>query len=233
MMKSRTAQLVFQSMYAALALVACVGSVGFYDMKFTSDFYIYFTNISNYLCAGIMMAELIQTAGKRGDGYVTAAPSLRVISMLGLVLTFLVFNLLLANDPARDPALNYKVECILCHIVLPILFVADWVMFYEHGKINWKLPLLSALFPLIYLVYVFLHAALWRFDSSIMNYAGTDPVIYPYFFLNPERVGICGIILWVAALLAGFVVLGYLFMMVDRLLWKTLHKEETERCKLK
>ena len=232
-MKSRTAQLVFQSMYASMALVACVGSVGFYDMKFTSDFYIYFTNISNYLCAGIMMAELIQTARKQGDSFVTTAPRLRVISMLGLVLTFLVFNLLLANDPARDPALNYKVECILCHIVLPILFVADWVIFYEHGKINWKLPLLSALFPLIYLVYVLLHAALWRFDSSVMNYAGTDPVIYPYFFLNPERVGIGGIILWVAALLAGFVVLGYLFMMVDRLLWKTLHKEETERCKLK
>ncbi|MBR0218586.1 MAG: Pr6Pr family membrane protein [Clostridia bacterium] len=219
-MKSRTAQLVFQSIFVALALVACVGSVGFYDMKFTSDFYIYFTNLSNYLCAGIMIAELIQTARKQGDSYVTAAPRLRVISMLGLVLTFLVFNLLLANDPARDPALNYKVECILCHIVLPILFVADWAMFYEHGKIDWKLPLLSALFPLIYLVYVFLHAALRRFDSSIMNYAGTDPVIYPYFFLNPERVGIGGIILWVGALLAGFVALGYLFMMVDRLLRK-------------
>ena len=219
-MKSRTAQLVFQSIFVALALVACVGSVGFYDMKFTSDFYIYFTNLSNYLCAGIMIAELIQTARKQGDGYVTAAPRLRVISMLGLVLTFLVFNLLLANDPARDPALNYKVECILCHIVLPILFVADWAIFYEHGKIDWKLPLLSALFPLIYLVYVFLHAALWQFDSSIMNYAGTDPVIYPYFFLNPERVGIGGIILWVGALLAGFVALGYLFMMVDRLLRK-------------
>ena len=219
-MKSRTAQLVFQSIFVALALVACVGSVGFYDMKFTSDFYIYFTNLSNYLCAGIMIAELIQTARKQGDSYVTAAPRLRVISMLGLVLTFLVFNLLLANDPARDPALNYKVECILCHIVLPILFVADWAIFYEHGKIDWKLPLQSALFPLIYLVYVFLHAALRRFDSSIMNYAGTDPVIYPYFFLNPERVGIGGIILWVGALLAGFVALGYLFMMVDRLLRK-------------
>ena len=219
-MKSRTAQLVFQSIYVALALVACVGSVGFYDMKFTSDFYIYFTNISNYLCAVIMMAELIQTARKQGDGYVTAAPRLRVISMLGLVLTFLVFNLLLANDPARDPALNYKVECILCHIVLPIMFVADWVLFYEHGKINWKLPLLSALFPLFYLIYVFLHAALLRFDSSIMNYAGTDPIIYPYFFLNPERVGTGGIIIWSAALLAGFVALGYLFMLADRLLRK-------------
>ena len=218
--QSRTAQLIFQSFYVALALIACAGSMGFYNMKFTSDFYIYFTNISNYLCAGIMMAELIQTAGKNGDSYVTTSPNLRLVSMLGIVLTFLVFNLLLANDPARDPALNYKVECILCHIILPIMCVADWVLFYEHGKINWKLPLLSALYPLLYLVYVFLHAALRRFDSSIVNYAGTDPIIYPYFFLNPERVGMGGIIIWIFALLAGFVILGYLFMMVDRLLGK-------------
>ena len=110
--------MIFQSFYVALALVACVGSVGFYDMKFTSDFYIYFTNISNYLCAGIMVAELIQTVRRKQDGYVTTAPRLRVISMLSLVLTFLIFNIMLANDPARDPALNYKVECILCHIIL-------------------------------------------------------------------------------------------------------------------
>ncbi len=216
--KNRTAQLIFQSVYVALAAVACVGSVGFYDMKFTSDFYIYFTNISNYLCAGIMIGELIQTAGKPSDSYVTTAPRIRVISMLGLVLTFLIFNILLANDPARDPALNYKVECILCHIILPVMYVADWVMFYEHGKINWKLPLLSALFPLLYLAYVLVHAALWKFDSSIMNYAGTDPVIYPYFFLNPERVGIGGMIMWVIILLACFIILGYLFMLADRLL---------------
>ena len=51
-----------------------------------------------------------------------------------------------------------------------------------------------------------------------MNYAGTDPIIYPYFFLNPERVGIGGLIVWVIALLVIFVVLGYLFMLADRLL---------------
>lgn len=137
-----------------------------------------------------MLAELIQTARKKENSFVATAPRLHFISMLGLVLTFLVFNLLLANDPARDPALNYKVECLLCHIVLPILFVMDWLLFYEHGKVKWTWPLLSALFPLGYLAYVFIHAALWRFDSSILNYAGTDPIIYPYFFLNPERVGI-------------------------------------------
>ena len=219
-MKSRTAQLIYQSVYTALALVAIIGSMGFYEMKFTRDFYIYFTNISSYLSAGIMLAELIQTARKRGDGFVTVAPCLRFISMLGLVLTFLVFNLLLARDPARDPALNYKVECLLCHIVLPVMYVVDWLLFYEHGKVRWTWPLLSTLYPIGYLVYVFAHAALWRFDSSAMNYAGTDPIIYPYFFLNPERVGLGGMAMWIAALLAGFIVGGFLFMLIDRILVK-------------
>ena len=218
--KSRTAQLIFQTFYFTLAVVACIGSVGFYDMKFSSDFYIYFTNLSNYICAGIMLAELVQTARKRGDGYVKTAPRLHFICMLGLVLTFMVFNLMLARDPAREPALNYKVECILCHIVLPVLFVADWIVFYEHGRVDWKLPLQSALFPLGYLAFVLVHAALWRFDSSFMNYAGTDPIIYPYFFLNPERVGIGGMVMWIFALLVGFVAGGFLFMLVDRLLAK-------------
>ena len=218
--KNKNVQMIFQSFYCALALVACIGSVGFFDMKFTSDFYIYFTNISNYMCALIMLAELIQTARKREESFVTIAPRLRIISMLGLVLTFIIFNALLANDPARDPVLNYKVECILCHIILPIMYVADWVMFYEHGKVNWKLPFLSALLPILYLVYVFLHAALSHFDSSVMNYAGTDPVIYPYYFLNPERVGVGGMAVWILALLVAFGALGILFYLVDYLLEK-------------
>ena len=201
--RSRTAQLIFQSMFCTLALIACVGSVGFFDMKFSSDFYIYFTNLSCYIATGMMIFELVQTARKKEDSYVSAAPHLHFMIMLGLIITFIVFNALLANDPARDPALNYKVECILCHIVLPILFVIDWAVFYEHGTMDWKLPLLTPLFPLGYVVYVFIHAALRGFDSSIMNYAGTDPVIYPYFFLNPEKVGIGGMALWIFGLLVA------------------------------
>ena len=217
-MKNRTAQLIFQSVYCALALVGMIGSVGFYDMKFTPDFYIYFTNLSNYLCAFVMLAELIQTAKRSGDGYVSMAPRLKFVSMLGLLLTCLVFNLLLARDPARDPALNFKVECILCHSVLPVLFTADWLLFYERGKVGVSWPFISALFPVVYLLYVFVHAACWHFDSSVINYAGTDPVIYPYFFLNPERVGLSGMALWILALLAAFIVLGFLFFAIDRLL---------------
>jgi hypothetical protein len=101
-----------------------------------------------------------------------------------------------------------------------VLYVADWALFYEHGKVKWKLPLLSPVFPLLYLVYVLIHAAILHFDSSIMNYAGTDPVIYPYFFLNPERVGFGGMAVWILFLLAAFIGLGYLFMLADHMLYR-------------
>ena len=212
--KSRTAQLIFQSFYCALALVACVGSVGTYNMRFVREFYLYFTNISTYLAAAGMALELIGTARRDRDGAVQTAPEFHFVVMLGVLLTFMVYNFLLPNT-LED---RLKVESILCHVVLPVLYTADWLLFYEHGRVTWKLPLLSALFPLIYLAFVYVHAALWHFDASIPSYAGTNPMIYPYFFLDPQIVGLGGIVKWTFILLAAFAAGGYLFLGIDRVL---------------
>ena len=218
MSKSRTAQLIFQSFSCAFGLIGVVGSVGLFNYALYWDFYTYFTNISTFLCVGVMAAELVQTARKREDSYVTVAPRLRFISMLGALLTCLVFNLLLAGEEGRDPALNYQVESIMCHVLLPVLYTADWFLFYERGRTRWSWPLLSALFPLAYCALVWVHALILRFDSSIMNYNGTDPLIYPYFFLNPDRQGAAGIARWIGILLLAFIVLGYLLYAADHLL---------------
>ena len=91
--RSRTAQLIFQSMFCTLALIACVGSVGFFDMKFSSDFYIYFTNLSCYIATGMMIFELVQTARKKEDSYVSAAPHLHFMIMLVMQRASLVWVL--------------------------------------------------------------------------------------------------------------------------------------------
>ena len=49
MTKSSTAQLLFQSAFCAIGVIA---SFGFFDMVWRWDFYIQFTNISNYMCVG-------------------------------------------------------------------------------------------------------------------------------------------------------------------------------------
>ena len=219
MIKNRTAQLIFQTIYCTLGLVGCIACLGIFDDidLFRWDFYVYFTNISNFLCLGVMIAALIQTAKKKEESYVTAAPMLKFVGVLGILLTFLVFNIMLAGAEGRDPQLNWRIGSLTFHVVLPILYIADWFLFYERKKCKWYYPIVSAGFPLVYAVFLLIHAAILKFDSSILTPTGTGILIYPYFFVNLETQGVTGVLMWVAILSVVFIAVGFGFFALDRL----------------
>ena len=218
-MKNRTVQLIFQTVFCTLGLVGSVATLGIFDdiHMLRWDFYVHFTNISNFLCIGVMLAELIQTIKKKEDSYVTTAPALKFVGMLGILLTFLVFNIMLAGAESRDPQLNWRIGSLTFHVVLPIMYIADWFLFYERKNTKWYYPLLSALFPLAYVGFIFLQAAIMKFDTSILIPGTTTPLIYPYFFVNLENLGVGGVAKWIVILLSAFVVMGYLFFGLDKL----------------
>ena len=213
MIKNRTTQLIFQSFFCAIGLVGIVASFGIFDDVLSPrwDFYVHFTNLSNYLCIGIVFAELVQTAKKETDSFVSAAPFLKFIGVLAILLTFLVFNFLLAGQPDRDSQANWRVASICFHVILPIMYVFDWILFYEHKKVRWFYPLASVIFPVLYVVFVYVRAA-------ILNFNPEAPYIYPYFFLNLETQGIAGVAKWVVILFAGFIALGYIFLGIDKIM---------------
>lgn len=213
MIKNRTTQLIFQSFFCAIGLIGIIASFGIFDDVLNPrwDFYVHFTNISNYLCIGIVLSELIATAKKKADSYVSTAPFLKFIGVLAILLTFLVFNFLLAGQPDRDPQANWRVASITFHVILPVMYVLDWILFYEHKKIRWFYPLASVAFPALYVVFVYIRAAILNFDPEV-------PYIYPYFFLNLETQGVAGVVKWVAVLFAGFIALGYIFYGIDKLI---------------
>ena len=218
MIKNRTTQLIFQTIYCTLGLVAIVASLGIFDdiNNIRWDFYVHFTNISNYFCIGIMVACLVQTARKKEDSYVTVAPMLKFIGMLGILLTFLVFNIMLAGAEGRDPQANWRIGSLLAHVLLPILYIADWFLFYERKKCKWYYPIASIGFPLAYVVFLLIQAVILGFDSSILIPTTTTPLIYPYFFVNIETQGF-GVLMWIAILLVAFVAVGYLFYGLDKI----------------
>ena len=224
MIKNRTAQLIFQTIYCTLGFVGIVASFGIFDdiTAFRWDFYVYFTNISNYLCIGIMFAALIQTVKKKEDSFVTTAPLMKFIGMLGILLTFLVFNIMLAGN--RDPQLNWRIGSLTFHVVLPIMYVAHWFLFYERKKCKWFYPLASVAFPLAYLVFIFIHAAIMKFDTSVLLPGTTTPLIYPYFFVNLETQGVAGVAKWIAILLTAFVAVGFIFFGIDKIDKKKVQK---------
>lgn len=66
MIKNRTAQLIYYSVYCTLALIGTVACLGIFDNVnlIRWDFYVYFTNISNFLCFGVSAVALVETDRK-------------------------------------------------------------------------------------------------------------------------------------------------------------------------
>ena len=226
MIKNRTTQLIYQTIYITLGLVGIVASFGIFDDVNTLrwDFYVYFTNISNFLCIGVMFAGLVQTVKKKEDSYVSVAPMLKFIGMLGILLTFLVFNIMLAGAEGRDPQANWRIGSLSFHVVLPIMYIADWFLFYERKKCKWFYPIVSILFPVAYLIFLLIQAIILKFDSSILIPTTTTPLIYPYFFVNLDTQGIGGVLMWIGIISTVLVVGGYLFFGLDRIGKKKLDK---------
>ena len=222
MIKNRTVQLIYQTVYCTLGLVGCIACLGLFDdfRNIRWDFYTYFTNLSNFLCLGVMVTALIQTIRRKEDGFVKALPLLKFIGMLGILLTFLVFNFVLAGAKGREPQLNWRIGSITFHVVLPIMYVADWFLFYERKKTTILYPIASISFPLAYAIFLLIHAAILNFDSSILTPTGAT-LIYPYFFVNLDTLGVPGVLMWIGILSVAFVAVGFAFFGLDRLTKKS------------
>jgi hypothetical protein len=227
MIKNRTAQLIFQTIYCTLGLVGTIASLGIFDNinAIRWDFYVHFTNISNFFCLGVMFTALFQTIRKKEDSYVKAAPMLKFIGILGILLTFLVFNIMLAGAEGRDPQANWRIGSLLFHVLLPIMYIADWFLFYERKQCKWNYPIASIGFPLAYVIFLLIQAIILGFDSSILIPTTTTPLIYPYFFVNIETQGIPGVLMWIAILSVAFVAVGFGFYGLDRISKKQKEKE--------
>lgn len=208
MIKNRTVQLMFQTAFCTLGILGFIASFGTFNYTFRPDFYVHFTNLSNYLCIIIMFIELIETVKKDKDSYVTKLPLLKFVGLLAILLTFIIFNFMLAG--AREPELNFYINSVLFHLILPIMYLLDWVLFYEHKKVKWYYPLASVSFPVIYATFIFIRA--W-----ILDFNPEAPYIYPYFFLNIDELGIGGVIKWVVILSVVFIAVGYLILGLDRI----------------
>ena len=230
MIKNRTTQLIFQTIYCTLGLVGCIACLGIFDdiKNIRWDFYVHFTNISNFLCIGVMVTAFIQTIRKKEDSYVSAVPMLKFIGVLGILLTFLVFNIMLAGQEGRNPQLNWRIGSLLFHVVLPIMYIADWFLFYERKKCRWFYPLTSIAFPLGYVSFLLIQAIILGFDSSIKTLGGENPapLIYPYFFVNPEskfifnsniQQGWPGVLMWVGIISVAFIAMGFMFYGLDKI----------------
>lgn len=218
MIKNRKVQLVYLAAACTVGIIGVLASMGLFEAEFRWDFYIYFTNISNYLCLGVMIAELLYVLRSKEDGYINALPMLKFVGLMGILLTFFIFNFILAPTKSAEYLLSIRSSSL--HVLIPIIYVLDWFLFYERKKTTWKYPLAALVFPIVYLIFIFVHAAILRFDTSILCFAKDMPLIYPYFFLDYEELGAGGLFMWVAIISLTFLAMGYVFYFLDRVIFR-------------
>lgn len=212
-LKNRTSKIVLRSAFLAIGIIGVLASLGLFGYNYRESFYVYFTNLSNYLCFGIMLAKFIFVLQNKDDPDATLFQLLDFAAVLSILLTFFVFNFILADyHYGSNPAAKYEISSVLYHVVLPLMFTADWLFFHKRNGIRLYYPLASVIIPMVYGSYIYIRAAL----------PGVQGVIYPYFFLNINSFGTENVIKWLIVMLLVYIAAGYALCFISYLASKIL-----------
>jgi hypothetical protein len=182
------------------------------DAVYPTEALSYFTTIINIftaLCYVFFIIELVLRKGR--------SPLLRFFKqslMVYLIITTVVYSFILIPFIVEEQ-ISYQIfsgEDLLIHYVVPLAVLIDYVFFDEKGKLKSFYPLANVLNVVFYSSYLFFYVLLggrFHFGDSIS--------IYPYFFLNIERVGLYPVVLICLSIVAVVIFVGWVIYMIDQL----------------
>ena len=155
----------------------------------------FYTNLSNLL---VLVYELALAAVPEGAVRRLLTGSGVALAMtLCIYVTHLIYHFVLVPDARR------------VHYGTPWLVVGQWLLWGNKAGLTAASAARWLVLPLAYFVYAMLRA---RTGRPI----GHTKLLYPYTFMDPEKLGVKRFCLSVTAVLAGFFLLGCLFVALGR-----------------
>ena len=155
----------------------------------------FFTVLTNMLVASVFTAEACQARKssflRRADLKSAVAVYIVIVSV---IYALLLQQLAVASGP-RWPA------NILLHYVIPPIYLVYWLVIVPKGTLRWIDPFRWLAYPLAYFVATLARGALTG--------------VYPYPFLNAERLGYERLALNAVGLVAAFAVIGCMCVAID------------------
>jgi hypothetical protein len=162
----------------------------------------YFTIQNNFLVAlSLTLIWLLPTSswGK----FFSKTSTLTAIAFY-ITIVFLVYQIILRRQHTMHGLFALANEIL--HTVSPILFVLFWLIFVLKGNIPWIKALTWLIYPLLYLVYALVRGAFTGY--------------YPYSFIDGNVLSYLQITINSVGLLLVFLLMGSLFIFIDRSLKK-------------
>ena len=162
----------------------------------------YFTVLTNTLVATVLSYAAFGREGRAKRFFLS--PSVSSAVAASIVLVALAYSVLLRH--LWQPQGWQWLADELMHDVMPLLFLVYWWCCVPKGTLRLRHIALWVIYPLVYFGY-----ALWR---------GHLLAVYPYPFIDVDKLGYPQVFVNAGGLLAGFVVIALLVVGLDR--WQGL-----------
>lgn len=204
--------------YRILFLIICGYGLylNFFDMQLQNrlELLSYYTILSNIACFLYFFVVVIKTAINWEKAKQTYYPVIKGMVTMGITVTFLIFHFILRPSffVMNNNSYFFTLANTIVHYIVPIMVVLDYVLFDKKGHIGRSDPLKWLLMPLVYWLLCLIRA-LFGFTYS----TGSK---YPYFFIDINEYGLIMVLRNVALLVLFFTLLGYAFLLFDKLLNK-------------
>ena len=163
------------------------------------DWSTYFTILSNVTVA-VVLTVLVLRPGlfTRRDGVGTLWRTLRLDSLLMIIVTGVVYNLLLAEGGLSGWGL---VSNTLLHWIVPLVTPIIWIIAGPRGLISGRVIPLALILPVLWAVYALIR--------------GQVIGAYPYPFLDVSTKGLASVLIFIGVILVVAVLLALLLWAID------------------
>jgi hypothetical protein len=167
-----------------------------------------FTILTNTLVALVLTAPTLPPSATERF----AAPTMRAAAAAYIAIVGVVYVVVL-QEPWSASGAQALTDLIL-HKMVPILYVAYWLLFEPHGRVRWRAAWMWLEYPAVYLGYSLVTGALTGW--------------YPYPFLDIATAGYARVFLGSTVLLVGFAVMSAHVIALDKALARWTRRRESE-----
>ena len=162
------------------------------------SYFSYFTILTNTLAA-IVLTYAADTRPSSGRAFFLQ-PWVASGIAVSIIVVGAAYSLLL-RQLWQPEGLQWLASEVL-HDVMPVLYALYWLFYVPKGVLRWSHVGLWILYPLVYFAYILLRGHLLG--------------VYPYPFVDVEKLGYAQTFINASGILAGFVAVALLVVAVDR-----------------
>ena len=215
MIKNIRIALIYRTAALLIAVSGVLELLNVFHGEFSVGSLYYYTTLSNILVIVLFVMLLARTVSGARKAETQSAcffPRFEMVCVIDILLTFGVFWVLLVPYMNGEMAL-WTFGNLSVHAITPLLCLADYILFKKPQRLKYRDIYYVAIFPILYVVF-----------SSIAGLAGHvyfisqadgKPVRFPYFFYDFDRIGMTSLV-YIAALLAVFFIIGHVFYLIDK-----------------